>query len=254
MTQRKSAFTLIELLVVIAIIAILAAILFPVFARAREQARKTSCISNVKQIGTGMMMYVQDYDETYPDSSVVALEVPANLPMLNYAQGYQGGLHITAWSKRLYLDNPNPAIRTLGGWVGVINPYIKNAQIYVCPSDRKNDRWIAPWTNSTSYYMRHAVDGFAFSRRRALTMAMITTPAQGAIILEEAWHDGGKLPWLWSGANENGTKSVNATFFDGHAALLRVPFTSELGTANYDGNWFFRGHQWAFDEFDVRDL
>ncbi len=63
--QKRSAFTLIELLVVIAIIAILAAILFPVFAQAREKARQTSCISNGRQIGVGEMMYVQDYDETY---------------------------------------------------------------------------------------------------------------------------------------------------------------------------------------------
>ena len=62
--QRRSGFTLIELLVVIAIIAILAAILFPVFAQAREKARAISCISNLKQIGTASMMYTQDYDET----------------------------------------------------------------------------------------------------------------------------------------------------------------------------------------------
>lgn len=64
--RNASGFTLIELLVVIAIIAILAAILFPVFAQAREKARQASCISNQKQIGIAMMMYVQDYDETYP--------------------------------------------------------------------------------------------------------------------------------------------------------------------------------------------
>ena len=61
----KKAFTLIELLVVIAIIAILAAILFPVFAQARDKARSASCLSNLKQIGTSTMMYVQDYDESY---------------------------------------------------------------------------------------------------------------------------------------------------------------------------------------------
>src|SRR5690348_14921600 len=61
-----SGFTLIELLVVIAIIAILAAILFPVFAQARERARMSACVSNMKQMGTALMLYVQDYDETYP--------------------------------------------------------------------------------------------------------------------------------------------------------------------------------------------
>jgi len=66
--RNNAAFTLIELLVVIAIIAILAAILFPVFAQAREKARAITCISNLKQIGLGMMMYVQDYDETYPQN------------------------------------------------------------------------------------------------------------------------------------------------------------------------------------------
>src|ERR687884_230020 len=66
--MRKRGFTLIELLVVIAIIAILAAILFPVFAQARDKARSASCLSNLKQMGTAWMMYTQDYDEMFPSS------------------------------------------------------------------------------------------------------------------------------------------------------------------------------------------
>ena len=100
----NSAFTLIELLVVIAIIAILAAILFPVFARARENARRSSCQSNLKQIGLGILQYTQDYDETYP-------------LLLN---GVAGDAAASA---------------TTGGWTVVIQPYLKSTQILQCPSD-----------------------------------------------------------------------------------------------------------------------
>ena len=100
---RQNGFTLIELLVVIAIIAILAAILFPVFARAREQAHKTTCTSNIKNITLATLMYVQDYDETFP---VVA--------------------------------KPSVQDTDLGGWLSywqLLQPYAKNTRIFACPSD-----------------------------------------------------------------------------------------------------------------------
>ena len=102
MERCRKGFTLIELLVVIAIIAILAAILFPVFAQAREKARGISCLSNMKQIGTGTMLYVQDYDETFP---------------MNFYMGQNG---------------PAPCVSVV--WVNLM-PYIKNAQVYQCPSN-----------------------------------------------------------------------------------------------------------------------
>lgn len=104
--RGRAGFTLIELLVVIAIIAILAAILFPVFAQARDKARQTSCLSNIKQIGTGLMMYVQDFDETYPGALLA-------VPTIN------GG---STSDMRMPLDMQ-------------IMPYIKNDQIWKCPSD-----------------------------------------------------------------------------------------------------------------------
>src|SRR5690606_8751104 len=76
--SKAKGFTLIELLVVIAIIAILAAILFPVFARARENARRASCQSNIKNMGLGVMMYVQDYDEGYPCNYAKTADLPPN--------------------------------------------------------------------------------------------------------------------------------------------------------------------------------
>ena len=109
--KTASAFTLIELLVVIAIIAILAAILFPVFAQAREKARQSVCLSNLKQIGTGIMMYTQDYDETLPSSF-----------MGNGAAGTAVGID----------QSVGPAYT----WQYSILPYTKSDGIYTCPSNR----------------------------------------------------------------------------------------------------------------------
>lgn len=95
--SARRGFTLIELLVVIAIIAILAAILFPVFARARENARRSSCQSNLKQIGLGVAMYLDDYDNGYPVYSQLS---------------------------NLYV---------------CLDPYLKSSQLWVCPSDTKNE-------------------------------------------------------------------------------------------------------------------
>lgn len=98
--MKKKGFTLIELLVVIAIIAILAAILFPVFARARENARRASCQSNMKQIGLGLAQYSQDYDERYP-----------------------------AWATA---DFANSVVKV---WNTNIQPYMKSIQVFTCPSN-----------------------------------------------------------------------------------------------------------------------
>lgn len=108
-----SGFTLIELLVVIAVIAILAAILFPVFAQAREKARQAACMSNLKQIGLAFAMYVQDYDEKLPDRRDLKLSLP-------------GGFK--PWSTW-------PPSDPRAGWAAVVlEPYTKNNDIWACPS------------------------------------------------------------------------------------------------------------------------
>ena len=127
-TKQQRGFTLIELLVVIAIIAILAAILFPVFARARENARRSSCQSNLKQIALGVFQYVQDYDE----------RMPQQWQDRNGSGGY----------------NPTtpPSENNDQGWVMLMQPYLKSVQIFQCPSQsivpstavapNNNDYWI----------------------------------------------------------------------------------------------------------------
>jgi len=161
--RQRRAFTLIELLVVIAIIAILAAILFPVFARAREQARKASCMSNLKQIGLAAMMYVQDYDEMYPIA---------------------------------YLYNTP----TVTMWYNLLDPYAKNKQVFICPSIGKagpygtyqsatNDyAWNICGTHSSStgngfgyYFNSYCTPG---GNNHPVTLSIVQEPATTILIFD----------------------------------------------------------------------
>src|SRR5438477_7166827 len=141
MVRRTNAFTLIELLVVIAIIAILAAILFPVFAQAREMARKTSCLSNIKQITLASLMYTQDYDEVL------------NGPALRKCDGV-----VTPYSNYWWGKNWET-------WPELIAPYTKNVQIITCPDrtdqpfygysinvNSSNDDYLGPPTPPGSWF------------------------------------------------------------------------------------------------------
>jgi prepilin-type N-terminal cleavage/methylation domain-containing protein/prepilin-type processing-associated H-X9-DG protein len=130
MAQRKRAFTLIELLVVIAIIAILAAILFPVFAQAREKAKQAGCFSNMKNLGLAVTMYVQDYDESFP---------------------------MWHWARR---TQPQPLI-----WYHAIKPYTKNLGVFVCGSDKRrilDPGWgpQATWPELNSKWTAHISYGY----------------------------------------------------------------------------------------------
>lgn len=141
----RRGFTLIELLVVIAIIAILAAILFPVFARAREKARQASCTSNVKQITLGLLMYAQDYDERF---------------------GLSGGWNGTAlWAAQ---------------WPIAIQPYIKNWQLLECPS---NPYRSGPWVYwGQTHQLREnyaALPGLEFQ-----SLARVTEPASKILVID----------------------------------------------------------------------
>jgi len=111
--KGRSAFTLIELLVVIAIIAILAAILFPVFARARENARKSSCQSNLKQLAMGILQYAQDYDERFPYANRTGIPLSSPPPGGFWYQ--EGGSGSAYWPQMVY-------------------PYINNLEVFTCPS------------------------------------------------------------------------------------------------------------------------
>jgi len=186
--RKSAAFTLIELLVVIAIIAILAAILFPVFAKAREKARQTACLSNLKQIGTGILMYTQDYDETMPQ---VFLNTTGNSA------------------------SPKNEV-----WNDTTQPYIKNTQVFNCPSDPmdgvygsfdKNRPYVFPpegrgvygdfqW-GSYSYNFSYSSGGDALTSPPGEPLAALAVPSD-TILVAETQGAGAYGDIWWGGAGD----------------------------------------------------
>lgn len=160
----KLAFTLIELLVVIAIIAILAAILFPVFARARENARRSTCVSNLKQLGLGMMQYTQDYDEKYPQGSA--------------SGGTYTGFKIDLFPITAF--NGTPLNAYASSWANVILPYTKSAQIMSCPSLRSVD-----WYGNTSDFQTKIPISYTYNKLMAWNnMAVVLSPTTTILMHE----------------------------------------------------------------------
>ena len=160
--RRRHGFTLIELLVVIAIIAILAAILFPVFARAREKARQTSCLSNTKQMGLAVMMYVQDYDERFLGASV---------------SNTGGGVPrpVTGTPGRLY----GSAV-----WPDMIYPYVMNIQLFHCPSEPAE--WMSyGWNLNLGYAIGYP--GRTGPKYQGVPLASIKYPAETIVIADSDW-------------------------------------------------------------------
>jgi len=201
--SARKGFTLIELLVVIAIIAILAAILFPVFARARENARRSSCQSNLKQIGLGLSQYTQDYDEMYP---------------------------------QVYPDaatNPCCDARRPGGWTQVIQPYIKSTQLFACPSNSANGGIKS--NAGTQYgveYPRIPLS-YGMNRHQPRAMSIVQSPAT-RIHVSETTGNGGEwdlAPRDASGADIEARHwsghlgTANYLYFDGHVKSSSPPRT-----------------------------
>ena len=204
---RPRGFTLIELLVVIAIIAILAAILFPVFAQARESARQTSCLSNVKQMSLGITMYLQDYDEKF---------CPARYDTIENRDKPDAPWNVT---KNQHTD-----------WAHVIYPYVKNTQIFHCPSaqdgaDKDNKNAVnSDRTGATTYAVNNRLTGrwgqSLWGEASQIKLAAMSFPATTILIVENSSQGSGgsegneKNGWGWEDGHSkilNGGNATNAS-------------------------------------------
>ncbi len=210
--RRYEGFTLIELLVVIAIIAILAAILFPVFSQAREKARQTSCLSNMKQLGLGFAQYVADWDERLPGTAIL--------------NPFWGCMRDGHWVPAGWIRNDPLWTVKHGG----LYPYVKNELAYYCPSDVWTRSWIRVGDTGRDVKFSYSMNGFLSQHR---PIASIDKPAQVIMLVDEAetlddgffvpyWCPGDETVWprtcyLINRPSFIHTGGANLLYVDGHA-------------------------------------
>lgn len=214
--KRRRGFTLIELLIVIAIIAILAAILFPVFAKARENARRASCQSNLKQIGLGITMYAQDYDERLPMQS---------------DNGVGGATSIINFADPTVGQSPN----SLNVYYAIY-PYTRSWQILTCPSATPGAAPYNPYQPNSNSAASYSVNGVFFDSNNAgggvsssrMPLSAINQPSSRIFLqernsvynFEASYPDsagGGQFrEWMYSTFSNNHFSGGNLLYADGH--------------------------------------
>jgi prepilin-type N-terminal cleavage/methylation domain-containing protein/prepilin-type processing-associated H-X9-DG protein len=227
--MKRFAFTLIELLVVIGIIATLAAIIFPVFSRVQENGRATTCLSNLKQLGTASLMYAQDYDESFAMNRLTD-ETHYPKPCNDTAMDFSG------------LEGSKNT------WKRVLLPYIKNRGIFLCPSNayatKPGDESNAGWPAAEKLPISYAYNGSYFHEKalckegewqfRPRRFAEIHEPTKLILHLESRLEYSDLGNWAISWAPDNNTRkgglqshngACNFVFVDGHAAKLKLQTT-----------------------------
>ncbi len=214
--NKRRAFTLIELLVVIAIIAILAAILFPVFAKAREKARQTSCLNNEKQLSLGFIQYMSDYDSVSPSST----------------DGPNGATHLGGWMfYSTFGTTTTPPV--FDPKQGNIYSYVKSAAVYVCPDDALGQK--AGDSYASNGCINAATADTVTGVRSGKSEAAFDNPSAIMMLCEEdsltTDHRSGTTNDAYLSFEYDDVPSVhhsdgsNVVFMDGHAKWYHFPNT-----------------------------
>ncbi len=213
-------FTLIELLVVIAIIAILAAILFPVFAQARAAARKISCLSNARQLGLGIIMYAQDYDELYPYNDTFDKAHCGFAPTGVPRGPAPPCSYFSDWGRLTWADS--------------IYSYVKNLQLYTCPNHPKDPAGFAENNYIAPVSFDNAQSGQTTDFKYICNLAKINEPADRILLSEWAvgTYAGDIGPWYTSIYQDDFNRlssaqsgQLNYVFCDGHAKSRKLKST-----------------------------
>jgi prepilin-type N-terminal cleavage/methylation domain-containing protein/prepilin-type processing-associated H-X9-DG protein len=236
---KVNGFTLIELLVVVAIISLLSAILFPVFARARENARRAGCMSNLKQLGLGMMMYTQDYDEQYAP----ALEGKYG----NSSTYVNGAACVGLPCGTFYVSDGNNPDGKYASWMDLIYPYVKSVQIFNCPSQTPLNKTTGETLSSYGYnaYINGLYAPIAGLRTNNLPLKIAAIPKPSEIVMFLDDHNKtaiyAPLYGGWQAIANSQTfvphfSGANIAFADGHAKWLAYnnSFAQSIPNCNWD--------------------